>query len=231
MKQYLPDTVLVTGWVESLRDMRVLREVESVDPLSPTRVFVVPRDVDYSSERTDKRPSERYVATTDVQGPEHPGMTPFLEFHEGRHPRDGLNGWIIADLLAVIADRLEQHQSGPFACEENAAALGFIQKAREAIQARRDRRERSGTSGTQLVGEGEGAALVAFKKPGGPGTRETLRNMLAHAERDELSWVCAIGLTNSGDIASAYSDDCPHVFAAIGALERAKLMLCGLIEG
>lgn len=37
------------------------------------------------------------------------------------------------DLLAIVQDRLEGFQSGPFACDENAAALAFVRDARHAL--------------------------------------------------------------------------------------------------
>lgn len=40
------------------------------------------------------------------------------------------------DLLAIIQDRLEGFQSGPFACPENGVALDSIRAAREALGAR-----------------------------------------------------------------------------------------------
>jgi hypothetical protein len=52
------------------------------------------------------------------------------------------------DLLAIVQDRLECFQSGPYACDENAVALGYIKAAREAQELRIARRMASGVLGT-----------------------------------------------------------------------------------
>lgn len=51
------------------------------------------------------------------------------------------------DLLAVIQDRLEGFQSGPYACEENAQALAGVKAAREALALRVARRIAKGVLG------------------------------------------------------------------------------------
>lgn len=51
------------------------------------------------------------------------------------------------DLLAILEDRLDGFQSGPFACEENAAALAAVRTARTALGLRVARRIAQGVLG------------------------------------------------------------------------------------
>lgn len=55
------------------------------------------------------------------------------------------------DLLAIVQDRMEGFQSGPFACAENAAALAGIVAAREALGTRVARRIKQGVLGANEV--------------------------------------------------------------------------------
>ena len=54
------------------------------------------------------------------------------------------------DLLAILQDRLEGFQSGPFACEENAQALAAVRSARDALGLRVCRRIAKGVLGANL---------------------------------------------------------------------------------
>lgn len=51
------------------------------------------------------------------------------------------------DLLAIVQDRLEGFQSGPFACSENEAALESVKKARDALGHRVAKRIAQGVLG------------------------------------------------------------------------------------
>lgn len=51
------------------------------------------------------------------------------------------------DLLAIIEDRLDGFQHGPFACEENQVALDAIRTARESLGLRVARRISQGVLG------------------------------------------------------------------------------------
>ena len=51
------------------------------------------------------------------------------------------------DLLAIVQDRMEGFQAGPFACPENASALDHIRQAREALGLRVARRIKQGVLG------------------------------------------------------------------------------------
>ncbi len=55
------------------------------------------------------------------------------------------------DLLAIVQDRLEGFQGGPFACEENAKALDAVRVAREALGLRVARRIAQGVLGANAT--------------------------------------------------------------------------------
>lgn len=57
-----------------------------------------------------------------------------IPFQHGPRGVDGSTPGIFDDaLLAVVEDRLDGFQSGPFACEANAVALEAIRAARQAL--------------------------------------------------------------------------------------------------
>lgn len=60
-----------------------------------------------------------------------------VRFQHGPRGVAGSTPGIFDDaLLAIIQDRLEGFQSGPFACEENAESLRHVQAARDALARR-----------------------------------------------------------------------------------------------
>lgn len=59
----------------------------------------------------------------------------------------GANGVTIETLLAIAADRLESFQAGPFACDENAAALAGIREALMQLHGRTLARMARGVEG------------------------------------------------------------------------------------
>jgi len=72
-----------------------------------------------------------------------PSVNVELQFQNGPIPEVGVNGLTQEVLLAVVIDRLEGFQAGPFACDDNAEALGYTQKALEFLQKRtKDRIDR-----------------------------------------------------------------------------------------
>jgi hypothetical protein len=56
-----------------------------------------------------------------------------VRFQKGAVQEAGVNGVSNEALLAIVADRLEGFQSGPFACSENADALEAVFDALEAV--------------------------------------------------------------------------------------------------
>lgn len=57
-------------------------------------------------------------------------------------------GAFIEDVIAAVMDRLQFHQGTEFACAENAAALGHLSNALDALRLRTIRREKQGIEGT-----------------------------------------------------------------------------------
>lgn len=71
-----------------------------------------------------------------------------IQFQHGpRGVQGSVPGVFDDDLLAIIQDRLEGFQSGPFACEENQEALVAVRAAREALGKRVARRIAQGVLG------------------------------------------------------------------------------------
>lgn len=62
-----------------------------------------------------------------------------------------INGLTNEVLLAILADRLTDFQSGPFACEENARALACINDAQTYLLSRTIKRIDRGVEGTHTV--------------------------------------------------------------------------------
>lgn len=61
-------------------------------------------------------------------------------FQNGPIPVNGINGVTHEVLLAIVKDRLECFQAGPFPCAENETALAFVTEALEILKGRtRDR--------------------------------------------------------------------------------------------
>ena len=59
-----------------------------------------------------------------------------IRFQKGPVQEHGVNGLSDESLLAILIDRLEHFQAGPFACEQNERALTHLQAALEDLQAR-----------------------------------------------------------------------------------------------
>ena len=74
-----------------------------------------------------------------------------LFFQNGPVPENGTNGVTHEALLAIVKDRLEGFQSGPYACADNAEALGNINAAIECLQRRTRARMARGVEGTHKV--------------------------------------------------------------------------------
>jgi hypothetical protein len=78
-------------------------------------------------------------------------VTTVLKFQNGPIAEAGVNGVTQEALLAVVIDRLEGFQRGPFACRENALALTKIQEAQHWLLHRTATRMRCGVEGTNKV--------------------------------------------------------------------------------
>jgi hypothetical protein len=71
-----------------------------------------------------------------------------IRFQNGPIAEEGLNGVTQEALLAIVIDRLQSFQKGPFACRENALALTKVEEAMHWLQHRTLDRMRRGVEGT-----------------------------------------------------------------------------------
>jgi len=80
------------------------------------------------------------------------GSLPFAEvrFQNGPVKESGVNGCHQEDLLAIVIDRLEHFQAGPFKCRENALALTKIQEAMHWLNHRTAARVARGVEGRNI---------------------------------------------------------------------------------
>lgn len=72
-------------------------------------------------------------------------------FQNGPIKEYGVNGVTQEVLLAILIDRLEGFQSGPYACADNAEALTHLRGALECLQRRTKARLARGVEGTHTV--------------------------------------------------------------------------------
>jgi hypothetical protein len=75
---------------------------------------------------------------------------PFIKitFQHGAVPEVGVNGCRIEDVIELLQERLLDHQARNLACDENAEALMYLDKAHDALVVRRRRREKEGVLNT-----------------------------------------------------------------------------------
>jgi hypothetical protein len=74
-----------------------------------------------------------------------------INFQNGPIKEFGVNGISNEALLAIVRDRLEGFQSGPYACEANKIALESIMGAMDVLHARTKERVERGVEGTNVV--------------------------------------------------------------------------------
>lgn len=74
-----------------------------------------------------------------------------IQFQNGPIAENGVNGITQEVLLAIVADRLQSFQAGPFACAENAVALEHVEAAQGVLQSRTKARMARGVEGTNVV--------------------------------------------------------------------------------
>lgn len=72
-------------------------------------------------------------------------------FQNGPIAEAGVNGVTHEALLAILVDRLESFQRGPYACRENAIALTKLQEAQHWLHHRTRARVARGVEGTHTV--------------------------------------------------------------------------------
>lgn len=93
-------------------------------------------------------PTAYAIAWTTKEGRE---VTTSLQFQNGPIPDVGTNGLTNEVLIAVLIDRLEGFQSGPYACPENAGALTHLRAAMHRLDDRTRARRARGVEGTHEV--------------------------------------------------------------------------------
>lgn len=71
-----------------------------------------------------------------------------FNFQKGGIQEVGVNGLTHEVLLAIVIDRLEHFQKGPFPCGENAEALKHINRAMACLKQRTENRLARGVEGT-----------------------------------------------------------------------------------
>ena len=74
-----------------------------------------------------------------------------INFQNGAIAEAGTNGVTHEALLAVIIDRLQGFQRGPYACRENALALTKLEEALHWLHHRTRQRVARGVEGTHTV--------------------------------------------------------------------------------
>lgn len=74
-----------------------------------------------------------------------------IPFQNGPIAEVGTNGVTHEALIAILIDRLEGFQSGPYKCQENQAALDALQQAQSALLSRTKARVARGVEGTHKV--------------------------------------------------------------------------------
>lgn len=74
-----------------------------------------------------------------------------IEFQNGPIKEVGINGITHETLTAILIDRFEGFQRGPYACDDNEEALGYFRKAQEAMLRRTKARAARGVEGTHAV--------------------------------------------------------------------------------
>lgn len=72
-------------------------------------------------------------------------------FQNGTIPEKGVNGVTQEALLAIVQDRLEAFQAGPFACDENQRALQAVKEALHWLHYRTLKRMARTVEGSHVV--------------------------------------------------------------------------------
>lgn len=90
-----------------------------------------PTNVAALDERDLKAGNARHLYGIQFAGPKDVVKIQFQ--HGARGIEGSIPGVFDDDLLAIVQDRLESFQDGPFACDENAKALQMVREARYAL--------------------------------------------------------------------------------------------------
>ncbi len=80
-----------------------------------------------------------------------PAAEQWIDFQCGPLQEAGPNGITDEALLAIVADRLDGFQQGPFQHDQNGVALAFILRALDALKTRTRERQERGVEGMHQV--------------------------------------------------------------------------------
>lgn len=92
-----------------------------------------------------------YIGRNVGQENEPEGEFGHAHFQDGPVGEKGVNGCHQEDLLAIVIDRLQSFQSGPFKCRENAIALTKCQEALHWLEHRTNDRTDRGVEGKNIA--------------------------------------------------------------------------------
>lgn len=105
-----------------------------------------------SSDKLDllKNPSSSSIKSTEEEN-EGPINGVYILFQNGPIKEADVNGVTEQSLLAIVIDRLQSFQKGPFACRENALAVTKLEEAMHWLGARTRDRIARGVEGTNVT--------------------------------------------------------------------------------
>lgn len=92
--------------------------------------------------------NHQYLVSWPSDAPKGARQQVLIQFQNGPIAEAGVNGLTQEVLLAIIADRLQCFQNGPYACTENQAALNHVLEAARVLASRTKKRVDQGIEGT-----------------------------------------------------------------------------------
>lgn len=96
--------------------------------------------------------NHKYIVEVVPQQSNHPvTVLATVRFQDGPIKEAGVNGVHNEDLLAMVIDRLQAFQAGPYSCRENALALTKLEEALHWLNHRTNKRIARGVEGTHTV--------------------------------------------------------------------------------
>lgn len=95
--------------------------------------------------------NHKYLISSPANPGKNDGVYCELNFQNGAIKESGTNGITHEALLAVLVDRFEAFQRGPYACDENGHALSHLKCVQAFLKGRTERRTKEGVEGTMKV--------------------------------------------------------------------------------
>ena len=103
----------------------------------------------FADERDENGGSHEY--DVHIHSEAYSGIKAGVRFQKGPLQEAGLNGISDEALIAIVIDRLEGFQTGPFKSRYNALAITKLEEAMMWLQKRTTDRQRRGVEGTHNV--------------------------------------------------------------------------------